>query len=200
VKSDLFALGHTLLEILLGHHPRDPTNGVGHYAPENEAKITFQDEETEQQYSAGIFPDVSALQPSALADVLRGCWEQRFETAQDVLDALNRALESVEVFKEGDDRRAALGSRTSPPWSEFGDNVSVSSAFALCYLFRQLTDSDKNTHRTKRSTLESSGLKSSSTASIERRSAAGIDDARGRRRRGSSMEVVESSNRFVDSN
>ncbi|ORY74059.1 kinase-like domain-containing protein [Leucosporidium creatinivorum] len=125
VKSDLFALGHTLLTILLGHHPRDPTNGAGHYSPEEEEWVEAFHTETEQQYRAGIFPDVSQLQPSALGEVLRGCWEQRFESAQEVLDALKGALDDVDVFKTGDDRRAALGTRVElTNWEEFVETVS----------------------------------------------------------------------------
>lgn len=81
---------------------------------ENKPRVMDHEEKTVQQYRMGIFPDVSGLQPSALGDVLQGCWEQRFDTAQEVLDALKGALESVEVVKEGDDSRAALGPRVSP--------------------------------------------------------------------------------------
>lgn len=134
-KSDIFALGHTLLTILLGHHPRDSTNGSGSYAPEDEPRILAYDKETQEQYRMGIFPNVSAIQPSALGEVLRGCWEQRYEGADEVLDALNSALEGEEVFKQGDDRRAALGVRVElTNWDEFVTNVSVSSAFGLPHL------------------------------------------------------------------
>ena len=89
VKTDVFALGHTLLEILVGEHP-------------------FSELETrdiQERYLNEEFPPVEG----GLADSIIGCWYGYFRTAALVLESVRGALVGHTVGLGGLAREAALG-------------------------------------------------------------------------------------------
>ncbi|KAI9747142.1 MAG: hypothetical protein M4579_007518, partial [Chaenotheca gracillima] len=66
VKSDLFALGSTIYEIVAGEEPYKDK----------------EDQEVEALFRKGIFPDVSGF---LCGNVISGCWDGRFNNAAEIL-------------------------------------------------------------------------------------------------------------------
>ncbi|MCJ1381212.1 hypothetical protein MMC17_004321 [Xylographa soralifera] len=67
VKSDLFALGSSLYELVAGQKPYE----------------TLADEKIEALFSKEIFPSVERL---LFGNVIMGCWKGKYPSAKDVLD------------------------------------------------------------------------------------------------------------------
>ncbi|EME38030.1 hypothetical protein DOTSEDRAFT_83933 [Dothistroma septosporum NZE10] len=65
VRSDLFAFGSTMYELMTGSHPYPDLDG----------------DEVEGRFSKGQFPDTSML---AGGSIIKDCWEQQYATAKEV--------------------------------------------------------------------------------------------------------------------
>lgn len=73
VELDLFALGSALYELVTGHYPYEG----------------LEDELIETYFQEEKFPPTEGL---FLGSIIRGCWQQKFISAQDVLDASDTSL------------------------------------------------------------------------------------------------------------
>jgi hypothetical protein len=76
IKRELFALGSAMYEIVAW---KRPFQGLA-------------DEEVEARYARDEFP---ALEDCPLGRVIRGCWYEEFESAQEVVEALAQCISSV---------------------------------------------------------------------------------------------------------
>ena len=88
VQSDLFALGSTLYELAYGTvpyselYPNQPTS-LDSDTYDSYCKLQEQaDQKVQQLYRQKTFPDVSG---SFCGGTIRGCWEERFTSADEVL-------------------------------------------------------------------------------------------------------------------
>lgn len=70
VQSDLFALGSTIYEILLGRKPYEGTN----------------DEDIQRYFSQGIFPTLEEISNRQWKNVIRKCWMCEYGCASDVFE------------------------------------------------------------------------------------------------------------------
>ncbi|KAI9747832.1 MAG: hypothetical protein M4579_007377 [Chaenotheca gracillima] len=86
LKRELFALGSAIYEILAWGRPFDGLD----------------DDEVERKFAAEEFPDSSHL---AARDIIQDCWNEKFESAKDVEDALVR-------LRDQQDGEAALKKET----------------------------------------------------------------------------------------
>ncbi|EXJ76904.1 serine/threonine protein kinase [Capronia epimyces CBS 606.96] len=91
VQSDLFALGSTLYELAHGKgpyselYPQPDTSIQPEDAQISYYKLREQaDQKVEHLFSQKIFPDVSG---SFCGCTIRGCWEERFTSAEEVLSS-----------------------------------------------------------------------------------------------------------------
>ena len=78
VQSDLFALGSTLYEIMTGKRLYEGR----------------QDDTITQLYSKGTFPDVTSI---LCGDIITGCWQGCFTTAEEVLEYFIVALYNIRM-------------------------------------------------------------------------------------------------------
>lgn len=70
IQSDLFALGSTLYEVVIGIPPYDGKS----------------DDEITQLYSKGSFPDVTGI---SFGHIIIGCWQGHFKSAAEVLETFS---------------------------------------------------------------------------------------------------------------
>lgn len=91
VRTDIFALGSTIYEIMTSRQPYEELS----------------DDEVEARYSQQIFPSVQGL---PCGQVILGCWRCELKTAKEVMMLLQAEMEST--LKASD---LACSTRTAPP-------------------------------------------------------------------------------------
>ncbi|PYI36317.1 kinase-like protein [Aspergillus indologenus CBS 114.80] len=84
VQSDLFALGSTIYEILVGRKPYD---GVD-------------DEEVQRLYSAQVFPPLESIGSDFWRNVILKCWRTEYNSASDIIADLPPCPFATRVFKK----------------------------------------------------------------------------------------------------
>jgi hypothetical protein len=92
IKRELFAFGSALYEIMAWKMPFDK----------------LKDEEVEKNYAEEKFPDITGL---PVGDVIRRCWTEKFETAEDVqiaLEAFKTNLDTAERQRAGEEKDKQL--------------------------------------------------------------------------------------------
>jgi serine/threonine protein kinase len=82
--TDIFSLGSIFYTIFTGHWPYRK----GQPPVAAEEKNTYETQVNEF-FAAGIFPDVSNLSGG---NVIKGCWQHQYKTAEDVLRALKSEM------------------------------------------------------------------------------------------------------------
>lgn len=75
VQTDLFALGSTIYEILLGKKPFEGT----------------EDEEIQSRFSQKIFPLLDGISDQQWKDVIQKCWLCEYDRASDIFEDLTSA-------------------------------------------------------------------------------------------------------------
>ncbi|RSL40192.1 hypothetical protein CEP54_016173 [Fusarium duplospermum] len=88
-KRDLFALGSAIYEIMAWAPPY----------------MDFRDDEIEQMYAAEKFP---ALEGIPAHDVIQKCWDEKYESVDEVVEALQVLVSSQRAFGRHDGKRVAL--------------------------------------------------------------------------------------------
>jgi serine/threonine protein kinase len=84
--TDIFSLGSIFYTIMTGYWPylQGPP-------PEDESRIAYQ-ELVSGYFKEGLFPDVSSVSGG---EVILGCWEHKYSTAQDVLNAVKKEMAAL---------------------------------------------------------------------------------------------------------
>ncbi|KIV97856.1 hypothetical protein PV10_01560 [Exophiala mesophila] len=83
-ETDIFSLGSVFFNILTGYWPyrEGPP-------PKSMEGIIAYEKEVNELFTASKFPDVSK---SSGGNVIKGCWDYRYQTAQDVVEAIKREI------------------------------------------------------------------------------------------------------------